>query len=477
MLSLLITSIIYIFSGVSFYVILRLFLYQTSLIHLLIKWKHSVEDTIYVHQFFKVPQINNDNSTQQNQFYKKVLTYLNSTSSLEDSDFTNLFAGKKSNDIVLSLDDNQTVHDVFLGARVSWTNEKKRTLVLRIKKKDKRRILRSYLQHIHTISDEIEQRRGELNLFINHSSNRGDGDGDVRWSCVPFTHQSSFETMVMDSDVKARVKSDLESFLKSEEYYHRIGRVWKKNFLLYGPSGTGKSSFVAAMARFLSYDVYDLNLSQISNDSDLKMLLLQTKNKSLIVIEDLDLYLKSESTAVSLSGLLNFMDGILNSCSSEEKIMVFTMNSKDEIDPAILRPGRIDVQIYFPLCDFKSFKLFANNYLGVKEHKLFQQVEEVFHTANISPAEVSEIMIANRGSPSRAMKSVITALQTKKNAGADHRRLDDSVELLQSGVFGKDSLPVKELRKLYGLLKLKTLKKVGPVDYDPVLIEPAMIKR
>lgn len=119
----------------------------------------------------KVTQFNEN--LQDNHFYSKVLTYLNSLASIEDTDFTNLFSGKKSNDIILCLDDNQVVHDTFLGARISWKNEvseEKRTFVLKIRKKDKRRILQSYLQHIHTVSDEIQQTRREVKLYINSQS-------------------------------------------------------------------------------------------------------------------------------------------------------------------------------------------------------------------------------------------------------------------------------------------------------------------
>nr|POF19848.1 aaa-atpase [Quercus suber] len=77
----------------------------------------------------------------------------------------------------------------------------------------------------------------------------------------------------MEEDLKNKVKSDLESFLKGKQYYHRLGRVWRRSFLLYCPWGTGKSSFVAAMANFLSYDVYDINVSKVSKDSDLNLLL------------------------------------------------------------------------------------------------------------------------------------------------------------------------------------------------------------
>ncbi|KAI9079816.1 hypothetical protein K1719_038226 [Acacia pycnantha] len=94
------------------------------------------------------------------------------------------------------------------------------------------------------------------------------------------------------------------------------------------PSGTGKSSFVTALANFLNYDVYDIEFSNVTGDSDLKLLLLETTPKSVVVIKDLDRFLmEKKSTGISLSGVLNFMEGILNSCCADEKIMVFTMTN------------------------------------------------------------------------------------------------------------------------------------------------------
>ncbi|KAA8540076.1 hypothetical protein F0562_026768 [Nyssa sinensis] len=330
------------------------FLSKTSLLYLLKKWWRWLEDSCYVYQFYKVPQFNEH--MQENQLFRKVSTYLNSLPFVEDSDYANLFSGNKSNDINVFLDLNKTVIDTFLSARVYWSHEKceenySKALVLKIRRNDKRRILRPYLQHIHTVFDEIEQRKKEVKLFINAET---EPQKSGRWKSIPFTHPSTIDTVVMDTDLKNKVKSDLESFLKSKQYYHRLGRVWKRSYLLYGPSGTGKSSFVAGVAKFLCYDVYDIDLSKVSDDSDLKMLLLQTTNKSMIVIEDLDRYLADKSTAVSLSGILNFMDGILSSCG-EERVMIFTMNCKDQIDPTVLRPGRIDVHIQFPLLK-RSFR-------------------------------------------------------------------------------------------------------------------------
>ncbi|KAE9464739.1 hypothetical protein C3L33_03383, partial [Rhododendron williamsianum] len=338
------------------------FLYKTSVLQIVRSWGRLIADKCHVHQTYRIPQFNEH--MQENHLYRKVSTYLNSLPAVEDSDGANLFAGQKPNDIVPVLDDNQTLIDAFLGARVHWANERSdrdgsRALVLRIRRKDKRRILRPYLQHIHATFEDIDQRKKEVKLYLN-----------------------------------------------AEERPDRNGR-WRS------------------------------------------MLLLHTTNKSLIVIEDLDRYLAAKPTAVSLSGILNFMDGIF-SCCGEERVMVFTMNGKDQIDPAVLRPGRIDVHVYFPLCDFSAFKTLASSYLGLKEHKLFPQVEEVFQTgASLSPAEIGEIMISNRTSPSRAIKTVITALQSnsvdRRGPGNLGQRLTESSSGRSYGEPGEcgSSLPGK----------------------------------
>ncbi|KAK2992779.1 hypothetical protein RJ640_023292, partial [Escallonia rubra] len=454
------------------------FLSRTSLLFNLKKWWRLLEDNFHVYQFYKVPQFNEH--MQENQLHRKIFTYLNSLPSVEDSDFTNLFSGNKSNDINLVLDSNQTLLDTYLGARVYWFNEKlagngANTLVLKIRKKDKRRILRPYIQHVLASFEEIESRKKEVKLHMNTVP---EPEKNGRWSSVPFTHPATIDTAVMDSDLKNKVKSDLEAFLKSKQYYNRLGKVWKRSYLLYGPSGTGKSTFVAGMAKFLSYDIYDVDLSKVADDTDLKLLLLQTANKSMIVIEDLDRYLAAQSTTVSLSGVLNFMDGIF-SCCGEERVMVFTMNGKDQVDPTVLRPGRIDVHIQFPLCDFSAFKNLANSHLGLKEHKLFPQVEEIFQTgASLSPAEIGEIMISNRSSPTRALKSVITALQTNSDsrvaAGKVGQRLTGSAsgrtvveETGDTGLFCRESVhTVSEFRKLYGLLRRSSRKESIDLDLN-----------
>ncbi|KAJ7962640.1 AAA-ATPase [Quillaja saponaria] len=190
--------ILQIFVFVFLFVLIRVILFKTGLIYSVKKWWRIIHDCFHVYQSFKVPEFNE--SMQENHLYKKVSLYLHSLPSMEDSDFTNLITGKKPNDIVLCLDSNQTVEDDFLGARIFWVNEQveksesnRRNFVLKIRKADKRRILRPYLQHIHTVADEIEQqRKRDLKLYMNVTGNNG------RWRSIPFTHPSTFDTIAME---------------------------------------------------------------------------------------------------------------------------------------------------------------------------------------------------------------------------------------------------------------------------------------
>lgn len=97
---------------------------------------------------------------------------------------------------------------------------------------------------------------------------------------------------------------------------------------------------------------------------------------------------------MTLSGFLNFIDGLCSSCG-DERIIVFTTNHKEKLDPALLRPGRMDVHVHMSYCTPSGFKLLAANYLGIKEHILFEEIEELISTTQVTPAEVAEQLMRN----------------------------------------------------------------------------------
>jgi hypothetical protein len=115
----------------------------------------------------------------------------------------------------------------------------------------------------------------------------------------------------------------------------------------------------------------------------------------------------------TLSGLLNFIDGLWSSCG-DERIIVFTTNHKDRLDPALLRPGRMDMHLHLSYCTIDGFKLLATNYLGINgEHRLFEEIEGLLENAKVTPAEIAEELLKSDDSDV-ALGGLVMFLKKKK---------------------------------------------------------------
>lgn len=224
------------------------------------------------------------------------------------------------------------------------------------------------------------------------------------WDSINLEHPSTFEKLAMEPGDKKTLMDDLDLFVKRKEYYKSVGRAWKRGYLLYGPPGTGKSSLIAAIANYLKFDIYDLQLMNVKHDSGLRKLLLATANRSILVIEDIDCSVElpdrhnrpvpserhPRDLQFTLSGLLNFIDGLWSSCG-DERIIIFTTNNKEKLDPALLRPGRMDKHIHMSYLSFNGFKTLASNYLAIRDqHWRYREIEELIGSTQVTPAEVAE---------------------------------------------------------------------------------------
>ncbi|KAL0357532.1 UNVERIFIED_CONTAM: AAA-ATPase [Sesamum calycinum] len=247
----------------------------------------------------------------------------------------------------------------------------------------------------------------------------------------------------MEEEKKEEIIEDLLTFTKSKDFYARIGKAWKRGYLLYGPPGTGKSTMIAAMANLLDYDVYDLELTSVKDNTELRRLLTETTAKSIIVIEDIDCSLdltgqrtkrkeKSETESgkkegsrkekeesgskVTLSGLLNFIDGLWSACAGE-RLIVFTTNYVDKLDPALTRRGRMDKHIELSYCKYEGFKVLAYNYLELEAHPLFQSIAELIKEVDITPADVAENLMPKsaKEGPEECLLNLIHTLEEAKS--------------------------------------------------------------
>ena len=115
---------------------------------------------------------------------------------------------------------------------------------------------------------------------------------------------------------------------------------------------------------------------------------------------------------MTLSGLLNFIDGLW-STTGEERIIVFTTNYRDRLDPALLRAGRMDVQVHMGYCGWEAFKTLFRNYFLADDHALFPEIQELLAEVEVTPAEVSELLLRSEDADV-ALQGLVEFLQEKK---------------------------------------------------------------
>ncbi|GJN35643.1 hypothetical protein PR202_gb24437 [Eleusine coracana subsp. coracana] len=337
-----------------------------------------------------------------------------------------------SDRVSLAVGDNEEVVDEFRGggARMWWRKtaktrsfffawtrrnnddeEERRAYELTFHRRHRGLVEAAYLPHVLAEGRAAAVRNRQRRLFTNSA-----GGGGGAWSHVKLDHPASFAKLAMDPAKKQDIIDDLEMFRDGKEYYAKVGKAWKRGYLLYGPPGTGKSTMIAAMANFLDYDVYDLELTAVKINTELRKLFIETTGKSIIIIEDIDCSVdltgkrnntrkkkkkqqrtmiaieeeEEDGTKVTLSGLLNFIDGLWSACGGE-RIIVFTTNHKEKLDPALIRRGRMDMRIEMSYCRFQAFKVLAKNYLDIDDHELFGEIRRLLEEeVDMTPADVAE---------------------------------------------------------------------------------------
>ncbi|KAG8497886.1 hypothetical protein CXB51_007223 [Gossypium anomalum] len=332
--------------------------------------------------------------------------------------------------------------NVVFEGQSSNVRSEKGSFELSFHKKHKEKVLDSYLPFVLKDSKRLMEEKKTLKLHtLGNDYMRRYVGGAETWQPIKLDHPANFGTLAMNTELKATIMEDLERFVKRKDYYRRVGKAWKRGYLLYGPPGTGKSSLIAAMANYLNFDIYDLELTDIHTNSDLRRVLIATGNRSILVVEDIDCGLElhdrqtepqpgvaikpNRTSQVTLSGLLNFIDGLWSSCG-DERIIVFTTSHKDRLDPALLRPGRMDVHIHMSYCSPSGFDTLAVNYLGVNDHHpLMSITRELLAKTSVTPAEVDKQLLKNED-PEAALKGLIDFLQQKVKEEVEVRVGDKS---------------------------------------------------
>uniref|UniRef100_A0A0A0LHT6 Uncharacterized protein n=1 Tax=Cucumis sativus TaxID=3659 RepID=A0A0A0LHT6_CUCSA len=135
---------------------------------------------------------------------------------------------------------------------------------------------------------------------------------------------------------------------------------------------------IASMANFMEYDVYDLELKSVKDNTEILIALLispgnggrrkeRKRRKTLL-------------RRVKKKRLQNVVDGIRSACGGE-RLIIFTTNHKEKVDEALIRRGRMDKHIEMPYCGNRDgpadvAEILTQKYEGEKREECLKRLVE-----------------------------------------------------------------------------------------------------
>ncbi len=236
------------------------------------------------------------------------------------------------------------------------------------------------------------------------------------WCPTAWQTRRPLESLVLADSILEDTLEDLRDFQRSASWYAERGIPYRRGYLLHGPPGTGKTTTVLALAGALNLSVAVLNLSsRLLGDESLLSIVNSLPVATILLIEDVDCVFKdfrtmSGAAGVTLSGLLNALDGV---SSRDGRVLFLTTNHPERLDPALLRPGRVDRKIvlgYATRDQARRLYLWFYRGCGLCHSELCREADRF--AAQVPPgricmAAIQEHLLRHRRSPESAAHEAV----------------------------------------------------------------------
>ena len=256
---------------------------------------------------------------------------------------------------------------------------------------------------------------------VTKTSSKGDGEsGPVKYKRYPLSDAKTFGSGFFHPD-KESLLALVDNFTNKTGKFAIGGFPHKLGLLLHGPPGTGKTSLIKALAQYTGRHIISIPLNSIATNQQLMDIMFDRQydvagqhlpvrlpfSKIIFVMEDVDAACgvvnkrtSSSSEEVSstsafpgpalpgddkleskdklnLAGLLNVLDGVLD---SPERIVIMTTNHPEKLDPALIRPGRINKKLYLSYLKPRQALQMVEHYFGkistAEARSIWQTVSE-----------------------------------------------------------------------------------------------------
>lgn len=205
----------------------------------------------------------------------------------------------------------------------------------------------------------------------------------------------SFEDIAGHHKAKGRLLEVIK-FLKDPKLLKAFNVQPPKGMLLYGPPGTGKTLLAKAFSAEADLPFISITGVELLQLDKIKKVFEKAKDyaPSIIFIDEIDTIGKREkenSREVQINKFLAEMDGFGNK-EDEHVFIIAATNYKQNIDPAIIRPGRIEIHIPVDDLDKDARKYFIDKIIKYKPTSGdFDMHKLLIHTAGLTGAQLELI--------------------------------------------------------------------------------------
>jgi len=261
----------------------------------------------------------------------------------------------------------------------------------------------------------------------------------------PFKSNKRFENLFFPE--KDAILARLQFFLNNEEWYTERGVPYNLGFMFHGTPGSGKTSTIKAMANLTQRHIVSIPLKHVKTVEDLYRVFYSVSinkrevpiEKRIYVLEDIDAAgleetvkrragaepelvspptllveqsgsekpvevalatgNKEKKATLTLSDLLEVFDGVME---MKGRILVITTNHPEKLDSALIRPGRIDVNVKFThIKPCHVIDIFKNFYGAAALPVGFREADLPDNTW--TAAEAIQVFLNNMASPATAL--------------------------------------------------------------------------
>lgn len=278
------------------------------------------------------------------------------------------------------------------------------------------------------------------------------------WREDLFESSRNFNNIFFDG--KQQIIDKLDFFLNNKNWYDTKGIPYTLGIGLHGPPGTGKTSLIKAIANYTGRHIIVISPKLIKTKQQLEQFFFETTyseynekgsisfNNKIIVFEDIDCIgdlvfnrdnkktniessmdianlLKNKETEdilkiineikngkedseclvspnITLDDILNLWDGIRE---TPGRIIIVTSNKYEQLDPALIRPGRIDISHKLTKASHQTIKEIYKHLFNLEIDDTLQKIKEYYY----SPAELINIYIKHKN-PVKFIEELISVV-------------------------------------------------------------------